>query len=495
MFKKKPTASEVDGVQYRRAKLWQIICCGCNGLVGMSVYSLIGMASYSASIGYGITTAAVGIILTCSRILDGITDPLLAFVYDRVNTRFGKLRILMVTGFLIEALALYGMFTGFSSKGLGLPVFTLLYIVYVIGYTITNMTAQTISPIMSNDPRQRPTIGVWSTVFNYMVPIAMSLVLNVVLLPKCGGTYNQEFLTAACNISLMVAAIGTLLVCLGVSAFDKPENFVGTKKSEPLKMADVVEVLKSNKPLQCYIASNASDKLAQQVGSQAIIGTLFNGILIGNMGLATILTVISMVPSIFFAAFGAKYVGKHGSKKGIVTWTYVSMTITAALVLFFIFGDPKQIGVMGSPSMILYVVLTLLQNGSNMCITTSNSSYMADTIDFELDRSGRYVPAVVTGTYSLVDKLITSFAAVIATGAVALLGYTTTMPQPTDPCTSAIFWMTLSLKYGLPLIGWAITLIAMRECPLTKEEMVNVQKRIAEKKAAAQSEFYKEQLQ
>lgn len=74
MFKKKPTASEVDGVQYRRAKTWQIICYACNALVGMSVYSLIGMASYSASIGYGITTAAVGIILTCSRILDGITD-------------------------------------------------------------------------------------------------------------------------------------------------------------------------------------------------------------------------------------------------------------------------------------------------------------------------------------------------------------------------------------------------------------------------------------
>lgn len=79
-------------------------------------------------------------------------------------------------------------------------------------------------------------------------------------------------------------------------------------------MSDIVEVLKHNKPLQCYIASNASDKLAQQVASQAIINTLFNGILIGNMGLATILTVISMVPSIFFAAFGAKYVGKHGSK-------------------------------------------------------------------------------------------------------------------------------------------------------------------------------------
>lgn len=68
MFQKKPSASEVDGVQYRRAKLWQIICYACNAFVGMSVYSLIGMASYSASIGYGITTATVGLILMLARI-------------------------------------------------------------------------------------------------------------------------------------------------------------------------------------------------------------------------------------------------------------------------------------------------------------------------------------------------------------------------------------------------------------------------------------------
>ena len=82
------------------------------------------------------------------------------------------------------------------------------------------------------------------------------------------------------------------------------------------------------------------------------------------------------------------------------------MVITAVMVVFFIVIDPKQIGVMGSPAMIIYVILSLLQNGSNMCITTSNNSYMADTIDYELDRSGRYIPAVVSGTYSLIDKLI-----------------------------------------------------------------------------------------
>ena len=64
---KKQTAAETDGVQYRRAKLWQIILYACNALPGMGVYMLIGMASYSASIGYGIATAVVGVILTARR--------------------------------------------------------------------------------------------------------------------------------------------------------------------------------------------------------------------------------------------------------------------------------------------------------------------------------------------------------------------------------------------------------------------------------------------
>lgn len=482
--KTKQTQSEIDGVEYRRAKLWQIILQACNALVGMSVYSLIGMASYSASIGYGITTATVGVILTGTRILDGVTDPMLAFVYDRVNTRFGKLRVLMIGGFLIEAIGLLCMFNLLSSKGFGIFTFVLTYVVYVIGYTITNMTAQTLPAIMTNDPKQRPTIGVWTTAFNYLVPMAMAMLLNTVLLPRFGGQYNQDFLSAACWVCLAMGAVGTVLVCIGISEFDKPEYFEGTtKKKEPLSLKDMVNVLVHNRALQCYIASNASDKIAQQVGTQAVIGTLLGGILIGNMGISTILTVISMVPAIIFAGFGARYAGRHGSKKGIVNWTCVSMVITAVTFVFFIVIDPKQIGVMGSPAMLIYVVLTLLQNGSNMCITTSNNSYMADTIDFELDRSGKYIPAVVTGTYSLIDKIITSLSAVIATGAVALVGYTTTLPQPGDPSTPGIFWVTMAVKFGLPMIGWVITLVAMKFCPISKEEMVQVQKRIADRKA------------
>ena len=84
--------------------------------------------------------------------------------------------------------------------------------------------------------------------------------------------------------------------------------------------------------------------------------------------------------------------------------------------------------------------------------------------------------------------MVSSISAAIATGCVALIGYTTTLPQPDDPMTTQIFWMTMFLRYFLPILGWVCTLIAMRFCGLGKGEMAEVQQRIAEKKAEAKAE-------
>lgn len=486
--KKQLTQSEIDGVQYRRAKLWQIILIACNAFVGMSVYSLIGLASYTASLGFGIATAMVGVILTWTRILDGITDPIIAFIYEKVNTRFGKIRILIVIGFGIEALALMAMFVWAPEKGFGIAGFTLFYIIYVIGYTIANVTALTINPLISNDPKQRPTISVWSTAFNYIVPMALSIILNAVLLPKFGGSYTLAFLGAACKFCLFTAAIGVVLVCIGVTEYDKPENFCGLlEKKETLKLKDMAEIVKHNRPLQCYIISAASDKIAQQTTSQAVIITMMNGILIGNMGLATILSVIGMLPSILFAIAGAKYAGKYGSKHTIVTWTRICIVVSVIMWGFLIVIDPKKIASAGI-CMILYVAFTLIKNGANMCVTTADTAFMSDIIDYEQDRSGHYVPAVVTGIYGFIDKIVSSFSALIATGAVALIGYTSSMPQPTDAATPAIFWTATIIMFGFPILGWVCTLISMHFCHLSKEDMVEIQKRITEKKNTRQAE-------
>ena len=497
MATKKMTQSEIDGVAYRRAELWQIILIAFNAFNGMAMYFLIGLASYSASIGYGVATLVVGGLLTFTRIFDAITDPLLAFVYDRVNTPFGKVRPLMLLGWVIQSAGVLCMFNFFSSKGHGIPVFLLFYMIYVIGYTMVNMTAQTLPALMTNDPKQRPTVGVWQTALNYITPMVLNIVVYTKIMPSMGGGFNQNFLNVTTWLCVGLSFVGVVLVCIGISSYDKPENFKGIGKAERLKLKDMMDVLSHNKPLQSYIISASSDKIAQQASAASIVSTMLNGILIGNMGLATTLSMIGMLPSILFAIIGARYAGKHGNKESIVAWTRYSILANIAMIAFFIITRNTVGTTAISTSLIfkiLFIVLTFAVNGFAMGVTTANTGFMADIIDFELDRSGKYIPAVVSGTYSLVDKIVSSFSAAIATGCVAIIGYTATMPQPTDEATPGVFWMTMFLRYGLAILGFLCTLLAMRSCKLGRPEMIQVQKRIADKKAAAQEKLFEEAL-
>ncbi|WP_455500883.1 MFS transporter [Gemmiger sp.] len=482
----KSTAAAGKSTVYQRAKLWQIILVSSNALSLMATYSLAGMASYSASVGYGIATIIVGYLLTGMRLFDAITDPLVALLYDRVNTRFGKVRPLMLGGWLVQTIGLLMMYIFCSGKGFGVIMFLVCYAIYILGYTVINMVVQTLPNLLTNDPKQRPMVGVWYTAFNYLVPTILSVVLAVVILPRAGGTYNQTYLTMACIVCVALSFVGVVLTCIGISEYDKPETFMGIGKhaNEKLSVKDMTDVLMHNKPLRCLIVSAASDKLAQQTASQSIVTILISGILIGNMQMATILRVGAMLPSIVFAVLGARYAGKHGNKEALVTWTRVSAIVGVALIVFFAVIEPSSIAHAG-PTMLIYILLSLAYNGCMMCVTTATTAFKADVADVELDRSGRYVPAVISGVYSLVDKIISSVSGLIATSAVALIGYTTTLPQPGDEATTEIFWVAMFLMYGLSIIGWICTLIAMRFCDMSKQGMEEIQLRIADKKAAA----------
>ncbi len=481
----KMSQSEIDGVQYRRVKTWQIALSQLNGGASMAFYMLMGMASYLANAGYGIAVAVAGMILTATRIFDGITDPLIALLIDKVNTRFGKLRIFLLTGWLIQTLAICMLFIWGSGKNHGVVFFVITYMVYVIGYTINSVTGNIIGPVMVNDPKQRPMFQVWGTIYNYFTPMLTIMAINVIILPRYGNQYSVPMLAASCIFCVAVSFVLEVLGCIGVSAADKPENFQGISvkgETDKVTLRDMFKLLKGNRPMQAYIISAASDKLAQQTGSQAVVGTMMYGILIGNMQLGTMISIIAMLPSIVFAIIGAKYAGKHGNREALVTWTRISVIISVIFIIFCLFTDLSKVTVAIVPTVIFFGLMLGL-NGAKMCVTTATGAMSADVIDYEMYRSGKFIPAAVMATYSFIDKLISSLGATIAAFAVAMIGFKTVMPQPTDSPTTAILVMTLILYFGMPILGWICTLVAMKFSPLTKEKMVEVQKSIQDKKA------------
>ena len=495
-------------VTYRRAKTGHIALSQMTGIMQMAFYVLLGYAAYIGNLGFAITTALVGVLITLSRVFDSITDPIIALMIEKFKSKHGKLRFFLIIGWLFMAGSttlmcnvLAGRFefyqNGEVSNPWGILVFILIYVFYIIGYTFTSCTANMTGNILTNDPKQRPTLGVWATVYSYLSPMIVAGVITTVFLKKFGVPFINEAGNTDYNWTVQVFQYSNLLVvgvsfialvlsCIGLTPYDKPENFEGLKKNASPSLKEMFGLLKENKELRRYIVAACSDKLAQTVGGQSVIMTLLYGVLLGSMIGSTIVSIVAMLPSIIFAILGARMAGKQGNKKVMVKWTWICIFWNIAFSLFLLFVPGKSAAGIGIP-LILFFLLMLGNNALKMIVSTATNAMRMDIVDYELYRSGNYLPATVSAVYSFIDKMISALAPMIATLLIGVVGYTgSKIPQGTDPLTPGIRFVTVGLFCIMPIIGWVCTILAMKKFSLTKEKMEEIQASIAEKKAEAQ---------
>ena len=473
-----------EEVVYRKARKWQMALGMMNNGASMCFFMLMMYASYIGSAGYGVGTALLGLIITGTRIFDGITDPIIAFLIDKTNTGVGKIRIWLAGGWLVEAIAVILMINVLSGRGFGVLMYSTIYALYIIGYTMNSIAGNIIPTVMVTDPRQRPIVGVFGTIYSYFVPMIVTILINVVILPKFENQYSIPMLQTASLVILAVSLVFMILCCIGITPIDKMENFTSTTaEPEKVRLRDAIKLVTSSRALLTFIIGAAADKFAQQTAGQAVITTMLSGILIGNMQIATKISVYAMVPSIVFAFLGAKYAGRHGSRQSMITWSWACIAVLAPMYIWLSLIDMRTISLATLP-MIGYTLASLAKNGTMMCVTTTNTMMLSDIVDFEHARTGNYLPATITGTYSFVDKLISSFGATVASFAIALIGFTSTLPQPTDDPTPEIKFVALFLTFGLPILGRLCAIVAMKFNPITKESMIEAHRVIQERAEA-----------
>lgn len=482
-------------VQYRKASMISMALGIATNGGNMCFYLLMMYASFIATEGFGILVAVAGLILTGSRVFDAITDPIVAVVFDRMHVgRFGKIRPFLVVGWGVMAIADLAMFRwlpGNFDGVLGIIVFTALYLLHIVGYTIVCIGSSTVSVVLTNDPVQRPFLNFVGTAYGYFVPMLMSTLLSFAILPRYNNQYNAACLGEACIWYIAGAGVFLILACIGVSGCDNAETLEGMalnqNKGEKIGLKQMWSLMKDNKPLRMYIITGASDKIAQQTAGQSVVATMLNGVLIASYQVTTVLGNIGMFVGIGFALLGGAFIAKSGAKRATSLWSAIAIGLSIVSVAFCLFLGPEgmsSIGVMGVP-MIVFLVLQTAMTGVKMILGTAAGVMKADVTDYELERSGNYMPGIVSGVYSFIDKFVSSFGSTIAALCVAAIGYTTVMPQLGDEPTWPLFWMTMFLNFGLPVIGWLFNIFAMRGYELSKDRMVEVQANIAEAKAKA----------
>ena len=471
-----------EQTQYRSAKTWQIAMAVLSQVVPTALIILMTFATYVATGVYGATSVLAGTIITGTRVFDAITDPIIGFLADRLDTKFGRVRPLLLCGWAITSLAVFLMFVVCPGQG-NILVFIAIYVLYIIGYTIFMTGDGMVSSVITNDPKQRPMVGRWASVFKSIFSGTFSMILAATLMPKHNNQYGLPLFRDLTFLMIVLTGVltGLAILALTASGNDVPETFAGTTH-KPIKVGEMFHMLRTSRELQMFTLAAASDKLALQTATQSAINVMIFGICIGNyrfsgqIGLYMTAVTIAML---FLTSGMAK---KDGNKKSLIKWTWLSIAAYGAMYIFMLTVDTLSITTVTALT-VGFIVLRCLMNATQMTVSSCTFPMIADITDYQFSQTGHFSPSVVAMTYSFIDKFISSLAATIVGVAVSMIGYVNAMPQATDAFSRPILHTALFLWLGMPILGFACTLVAMKFYKLDKETMAEVQKKNAEIRA------------
>lgn len=465
---------------YNNAKTWQIATFAANNTATNMYNFLIGYVAYYATGIAGLAVVVVTTIMTSMRIFDGITDPIIGYFIDKTNGKFGKFRPYIIIGNIILATSIFLLFwtTHLVPESFRLIYFILIYAIYIIGYTCQTATTKSGQAVITNNPKQRPMFSMFDGVYTLVFYSLAGLYVSNYLTAKHGGftlSLFREF-----TLTIMIAsAILTIISLIGIWTKDRKENFGLGDKGVDVKFKDYWPILKENRALQMLIISASSDKIASNIRNNAATGVIIFGIIMGNYALMGQVGVIGMIPGVIFTILGTMYARKQGQKKTLVASTAISLAAYVGIVLLFLLGDPTAISLTDwNINTIIFVALIVIagtQSISGAVVITM----ISDVADYETYRTGRFVPGMMGTAFSFVDKLFSSLSHTIVGLLVAMIGFTEAMPEISEPLTSGLFFVGLFLYFGMPILGWLATLIAMKFYPLDADMMETVQDEIS----------------
>ena len=484
-----------DGVN--RAKMYQLALFPLNN-GATNVYFVL-ILSYVAQFGSSILQLGMfaSIMVTAMRVMDAVTDPIIGAMMDRTSTRFGKFRPFMVIGSAIMAVSVILLYVLLplvpeTMMWLRYVGFTVIYFVWVIGYTFQTSCTRAGQTVLTNDPNQRPMFTIFNTVgsmlgmgvMQALIPVIKGMydVKDAAGVTITSGYANPMLYRIITPIGIVVSVALTILAIIGIAEKDRPEFYgIGGAKQEKTKISEYIEIIKNNKPMQRLMVAGAGCKLALAIATNTTVLLALYGILMGNYNALYLpMMILGYVFAVPFFLLSVRTSQKLGQKASLQRYVAVALICyVGVLVLLFISNPANPATVMSFPGVNLYTIAFILffgiGYGAYYATADMPIPMVADCSDYETYRSGKYIPGIMGTLFSLVDKLVSSLAQTLVAFIFLLFAGLSELPTDTTPYSGGIKIAVIVMFCIIPMIAWAATLWAMKGYSLTGAKMKEIQ--------------------
>lgn len=473
----------MDG--YNNAKLWQIGCFSLNNAATNLYMAMMLYVSYYANSVAGLGVVLVSFLLTALNIFDGVTDPAAGYLLDQLHGRFGKFRPFMAVGNLLMAASSLLLFftTHRLPSFLRVGYFIVIYAVFILGYTCQTVVGKSGQSALTDNPSQRPLATYFDSMFFMASYGGIALFVSNFLVPEFGGFDSIKLFQVLALVVIALSALCTILAIIGIWEKDPAAGRAGSKKpqqkTERIRLRDYKEVITHNRPIQMLILSACMNRFAATVYGHTAVGVMLFGIMMKDYSIAGLIGVITAIPTLLVVSFGIWIAQRFGQKRALVlsTWAAIGLQVLMLLLLWqgrvdrIHFGLSRWNGITWG-----FFWLFVLLNGCKSITNNMVVPMIADCTDYEVYRSGKYVPGLMGAVFSFVDKVFAAFGTAFVGIVLAFAGFGQRLPQVTDGVTDTIRHITLFLYCVIPAVGWLCSLFAMKYYKLDKKRMQEVQK-------------------
>ena len=253
--------------QYKYASTREKYCFGIGAIGKDAICNLVGsfLMLYFTDTLY-LAPAFVGVLFLVARIWDAINDPVMGMICDNTHTKFGKFRIWLVIGTLLNSVVFVLLFHSFHLSGTSLYIYvSVMYILYGMTYTIMDVPYWSWLPNLTNDPHERERVSVIPRFFASLAGFSVATFGLYIInhLNKIAGEKNLYAETGYTLFAIIIAVI--FIVAIGITVFNvKEESTIGVY-AEKTSLKQAFRIIIKNDQLLAFIGILLTFNLCTQI--------------------------------------------------------------------------------------------------------------------------------------------------------------------------------------------------------------------------------------
>jgi Na+/melibiose symporter-like transporter len=166
---------------------------------------------------FGLELTDIGLILMLARITDVITDPLIGYLSDRTQSRFGKRKPWLAGGALVMMVSAWQLFA--PSGAIGNWHLLIWAMLLWLGWTMINIPYFAWGAELSDDYNERTRITAWRQAFGFLGNLSVLLIPNL-----SGALYGYGFLPSEGLTIVGFMALVLLPTLVALALWKVPER-------------------------------------------------------------------------------------------------------------------------------------------------------------------------------------------------------------------------------------------------------------------------------